>query len=267
VTKVKSLILLLLSALLLVAGASVALAAGQERPAIVEIDLYVEGGQLTGDITTRGIFSERILGTVQSGLPAVMELFYHLAESGEGSVEKGVRSYSLRYDVWDDVYSVAGQDTTVLLPSLQAMRSMIQHMKSISLVPIEKMMPNHSYFVEMSVAVNPLQGTDKREVAGWIKENVRSKNESSWHEQLLNVNELITHFFSREKDSAKRSEWVRSAVFRPERLPSRSGSGRGGQSRGDSYRYGQSLNGSSRDDSSLDGSSRGGAFHQAKEEG
>ncbi|MFH1313756.1 MAG: hypothetical protein ABIJ00_11105 [Candidatus Eisenbacteria bacterium] len=191
------------------------------RPAVVRIDLYARDGQLTGDITAHGLFSERIVGTVQSGLPAVVEVFYLVAEPGGGTVEKGVHSYSLKYDIWDDTYSVTGQDSTVFLPSLEAMRSMIEQMTGLALVPLGRMHAGRSHYVQLSIAVSPLRGSDKRRMTGWISENVRSTGEASWHEQVLDVNDLITHFFSREKDTAKTTDWFRSPPFKPELLPSR----------------------------------------------
>jgi len=155
---------------------------------------------------------------VQSGLPAVVDFFYLLMESGGGTVLEGVQSYSLEYDVWDDEYSVTGNGAVTPLPTLDAMRSMIEQMRNMSLVPADRMLMDHAYSVRMSVAVNPLQGTDKRKMAGWIRENVNSSREDYWHEQVLNVNELISHFLSREEGSARISEWFDSPLFRPEQL-------------------------------------------------
>ena len=219
-------VLMVACGVLLTARAPAARAGNEERPAVKRVDLYVQNGQLTGDVTSTGLFSEQIVGTVQSGLPAVFELFYALTESGKGPVLEGVRAFSLKYDVWDDVYSVTARDSTTRLPSFEALRAIVEHMKGVTLAPADRMLPNHLYFLQMSVAVNPLQGTDKRRVAGWVRENVRSGRESPWHEQLLNLNELIAHFFSKDSDSARRSEWFRSALFRPELLPSHDGEGR-----------------------------------------
>jgi DNA-binding transcriptional LysR family regulator len=215
-----------MAAVFLAVRAVPCLAAGDERPAVTRIDLYVRDGSLTGDVASRGLFSEQIVGTVQSGLPAVLELFYVLNESGGGTVDKGVRAFSLSYDVWGDVYSVAAGDTTTRLPSFEAMRSMVERLNGIALVPADRMRPDRSYFVQMSLAVSPLQGTDKRKVAGWVKENVQSTGQTVWHEQLLNLNELIAHFFSGKDDSARRSTWVRSASFEPRLLPVRDQEGK-----------------------------------------
>jgi hypothetical protein len=48
--------------------------------------------------------------------------------------------------------------------------------------------------------------------------NVEGGSNESWHEQVLNLNDLIRHFFSREKDSANRSPWYRTGYYNPRRL-------------------------------------------------
>ena len=121
---VRHTISLCLAGFLLTVVVGVARAEDEIRPAVIGIDLYALNGQLTGDITARGLFSERIVGTIQSGLPAVVEVFYLLVETSGNTIEKGVHSYALKYDIWDDTYSVTGQDSTVFLPSFEAMRIM-----------------------------------------------------------------------------------------------------------------------------------------------
>jgi hypothetical protein len=196
----------------------------EERLAIVRLDLEVEDGYLKGDITSEGVFSERIVGTIQSGLPAVVEFFYHLMESSGRPVQAGVHSYSLEYDVWEDVYSLTIKDSTASLPSLEVMRSMVEHTTGIPLVPVEEMLPQRTYFVQMRVAVNPLKGTDGNEMTGWVMQNVQGRG-SSWREQVLNVNDLIEHFFSKDESSPAMSDWFRSSTFSPDDLPAQSGEG------------------------------------------
>jgi hypothetical protein len=214
---VRSIALIIAGGLLFSASTSPA-RADEECPVILQIDLYLESGWLTGDVTATGLLSDRIVGTIQSGLPAVVELFYLLVESGGGTVAEGMQSYSLEYDVWDDRYFVKSTNSRTPLPTLEAMRSMVEGMRNISLVPVDRMIQERSYFVRMSVAVNPIQGTDKRRMEGWVRENVKSGTEDSWHEQVLNVNDLISHFFSREEGSARISEWFDSPLFRPSEL-------------------------------------------------
>lgn len=205
---------------LILAAACLVSAGESERPAITRIDLHLDDGHLAGDVTSTGILSERIVGTVESGLPAVVQLFYHLVESSGRPVHQGLHSYSLEYDVWDDVYSIEARDSTMILPTLEAMRSMIQRIENITLAPAGKMLPQRSYVVQMSIAVQPLRGSEAKEMTGWVMRNVEGGG-SSWHEQVLSVNELIEHFFSSEDNSPMRSNWFKSEPFIAGSLPGR----------------------------------------------
>jgi hypothetical protein len=225
---------IIIGALIFLGGATAVRSDEGDRPAIVRVRLYMDGGNLACDVTSTGIFSERIVGTVQSGLPAVIELFYQLMASNEGTVTRGVHSYSVQYDVWDDVYSITEGDSTLDLSTFEDMRRIVEHLRGVALIPAGEMLADMSYSVRLSLAVNPLTGSDRKKITGWVRENLRSSQDDSWKEQVLNVNDLIAHFFSREKDSPNRSDWYQSERFRPKRLPvsqSRS-TERGGQSGG-----------------------------------
>jgi hypothetical protein len=188
----------------------------ESSPAILAVHLYISNEMVTGDIKSAGLFSERIAGTIQSGLPAVVEFFYSLEERGEGSVRRGVLTFELIYDVWDDYYSIKSADTTHTYSTYDAMTRAVQNLRYIALVPMHKMDSDGEYFFRLGVAVNPLRGSDRQKIAGWVGENVRGETASnqSWREQVLNLNDLIQHFFAKRKD-ANRSEWFQTQFFKP----------------------------------------------------
>ena len=209
----------LLIALLLLAGGASSLAAREPRPAILGVQLYVQDGMLAGNIRSDGLFSDRIAGTVQSGLPAIVELFYSLETPDNKSVKRGMRSFELRYDVWDDLYSLAGKDTVVFHSSFESLSRAVQHLRRIRLLPLQDVSLEKKYTIRFGIAVNPLQGSDRQKISGWLAGNVRGATGESWREQVLNLNDLIQHFFSRRKDSAHQSEWYRTKFFTPGSLP------------------------------------------------
>jgi hypothetical protein len=193
--------------------------AGEARPAIVRVRLSIDGGYVAGDVTTAGLFSERIVGTVQSGLPAVVDLFFDLAALGGGTIREDVRSFTLRYDVWGDTYSIEGPDTTLSFATFAGMQRAIEHVRGVRLAPFGAFDPGRSYRLRMSVMISPLRGVDRDKIAGWVSENMRSSEDDSWREQVLNLNDLISHFFSRERGDVNRSGWYESAFFKPGGLP------------------------------------------------
>jgi hypothetical protein len=210
--------------LILAALPASARAPSSERPVIRDARIYTDGSILFCDLTSSGMLSDRITGTVKSGLPAVVELFYHLKTKGRGISVEGIHSWSLRYDVWEDIYSVSDGDTTVTIESIEAMDNMISRLKGISLIPFSRLTGGKRFMVKFSIAVNPLSGSEGEQVEGWIEESAGVRQESSWREQVLNVNDLISNLFSKSRDAASRSEWFEIESAAPEqveRIPGR----------------------------------------------
>jgi len=71
----------------------------------------------------------------------------------------------------------------------------------------------------MMISVNPLQGRGSGGIDSWIDEDIRSDTEGSWREQVLNINDMISFFFSKDKDQTGRSEWFHTGYFRRDEFP------------------------------------------------
>jgi len=206
----------LILSFLLVAVAYPQTAAGEKdatRPVIVEATVYTTGSHIVSNVTSKHLFSESVAGTVQSGLPAVVELLFRMIEGKSRLINQGLVSYELRYDVWEDRYTIAAADSTRIYPTFEAMGYAMENLKQVSLGVMDMLDGNTEYSVEFGIAVHPLRSKDKQEIEGWVSDNVRGSADPSRHQQVLNINELIEHFFLRNKDDATRSQWHRSATF------------------------------------------------------
>ena len=60
-----------------------------DRPAILRADVFVSGGLIVSDLTSDNLFSDQVIGTVESGLPAVVELLYSLVTRENKAVSGG----------------------------------------------------------------------------------------------------------------------------------------------------------------------------------
>jgi hypothetical protein len=202
----------------LIGGWSRSVQAEEPRPTIVRVSLAVDQGFITGDVTSSGLFSERITGTVKSGLPAVVDLFYYFSTLDGSAVAESVLSFSLRYDVWEDVYSIEAPDTALSFHTFAEMQRAIEDLHQLKLISLDSLDSDRSYRVHMSIMVNPLRGADRERIAGWVSENMRTSEDDSWHGQVLNLNELISHFFSRERGVVNQSSWYKSSFVKPDSL-------------------------------------------------
>jgi hypothetical protein len=196
--------------------------AADERPYVSDVSPYVRDGRLVCDIRCGGLFSERIVGTIQSGLPAVVEAIYSLETADGRTVASGVHSFELIYDVWEDVYSVSAGDSTETFTGAAAFEQMsaaVERLHAVPIAPAGDLDATLAYTLSITIAVHPLTGTEERRVEGFLEESVGSHSHETWREQLLSINELISRFFSRHKGASNRSEVFRSASFAPGELP------------------------------------------------
>ena len=206
------------ASILLIGGVSRPVHAEDPHPDISRVSLAVDQGYILGDVTSSGLFSERITGTVKSGLPAVVDLFYYFSNLDGSTVAENVLSFSLRYDVWDDIYSIEAPDTTLSFSTFSEMQQAIENLHQLKLISLDSLDSNRSYRVHMSIIINPLRGVDREKIAGWVSENMRTSEDDSWHGQVLNLNELISHFFSRERGVVNQSSWYKSDFVKPDSL-------------------------------------------------
>jgi len=206
------------ASVLLIGGWSRTVRAEDPRPDIERVTLAVDQGYITGEVAISGLFSERITGTVKSGLPAVVDLFYYFSTLDGGTVAENVLSFSLRYDVWEDIYSIEAPDTTLSFQTFAEMQQSIENFHRLKLVSLDSLDSDRSYRVHMSIMINPLRGADREKIAGWVSENMRTSEDDSWHGHVLNLNELISHFFSRERGVVNQSNWYKSDFVKPDSL-------------------------------------------------
>jgi len=201
--------------LILSAGGAVA----DERPVVAEVSPYVSGGGVVCDVRFGGLFSERIVGTIKSGLPAVVELIYSCETGDERSIGTGVHSFELKYDVWEDAYSIVTGDSTTTFGDFEELQAAMEHLHGVPVVPVDLLDGTLEYALLVTVAVHPLTGTEQRRVEGFVEESVGVRSHKSWREQVLNINELINRYFSRDKGASNRSDVYKTGYFAPGELP------------------------------------------------
>ena len=202
--------------LLLMCAGSVA---ADERPVVSGVSVYVADGWIVCDVSCGGLFSEEIVGTVKSGLPAVVELLYSIEEREGGTVSNGIHSYELRYDVWDDIFFLQAGDSSEFFDTFDGMKNAIENLQAVTVCPVARVDRHRRYTVRATVAVHPLSGSDKRRIAGFVEETVGARSHDSWREQVLNINDLIGWFFARDKGTSNRSEMFETSSFSIDSLP------------------------------------------------
>jgi hypothetical protein len=182
-----------------------------ERPRIERVDVAVHGDAIVCTITSSGLFNEQVVNTVESGLPAVVELLYRVVDSRDHALRRGVYTFEVRCDVWNNVYALVSDDTSYTYPSFALASAAVERLERVPVMPVSTLHGVTEISMVFAIAVYPLRGKEQEDIVGWVQEQVGGQSSRTWREQVLNIDDLIQGLFS--QDVGRRSDWFRSPPF------------------------------------------------------
>ncbi|MDH4036033.1 MAG: hypothetical protein OEX18_13910 [Candidatus Krumholzibacteria bacterium] len=183
------------------------------RPQITRVDVTTMNSELVCTIISTGLFTEQVVNTVESGLPAVVELLYRVVDSRDHSLRRGLYSMEIRCDVWNNVYALVRDDTSYTYASFALVSAAVERLEQVPVMPLSALDDATDISVEWAIAVYPLRGKEQESIVGWVQEQVGGQSSRTWREQVLNIDDLIRRLSS--KDTGRRSAWFRSPSYRP----------------------------------------------------
>jgi hypothetical protein len=183
------------------------------RPEITRVEITAAGSEIVCTIVSSGLFTEEVVNTVESGLPAVVELLYRVVDARDRQLRRGLYTLEIRCDVWNGVYALERDDTSYTYASFELVSAAVERLERVPVMSIASLKSPTTVSVELAIAVYPLRGKEQEEIVGWVQEQVGGQSSRTWREQVLNIDDLIQRLLSR--DAGRRSDWFRSPAYRP----------------------------------------------------
>jgi len=174
-------------------------------------------GQIVLSAQFRNLFSKRIVGTIQSGLPSIIQIEIKLSDSANRSLVRKRISRKLSYDIWEEKYTLTNPDTSLTFKDFEAVKSGSSRIDSLTLLKREALRDGQAYRVQMRVGIVPITQRQAEKVTDWLRdpnqtdEYVPSDERSSGFQ--LNLNKLVSFFVSSHKPSGFESRWFSSKSF------------------------------------------------------
>jgi len=198
-----------LTSLLLLLTVS-AIQAGDDEIRVEQIKPAVRGDTLTVSAAFLNLFSEKIVGTIQSGLPSIIDIEIKLTDSRK---KKTALSFSrtLQYDIWNEQYFVDDGDS---IQTFSDFKTVQKNYSRLDFYPVSVLSPisgSLEYLIEFSVAIVPITTRQADKFSNWLldpnqtEENVASDNRAGGFK--MNLNKLVSFFVSGKKRSRYRSQW------------------------------------------------------------
>jgi len=164
------------------------------------------------------LFSKKIIGTIQSGLPSIIQIELRLLDSRKNQLARRHISKSIAYDIWDEKYKIRHDGGEVTLARFEQVRAVSAILEKEGLISRRKLATAGPYVCQVRVGIIPISARQAERVTDWLldpnetEERVASENRTSGFE--LNISKLLSFFVSKKKGSKYISPWFSSKPFR-----------------------------------------------------
>ena len=177
----------------------------------------LSGDSLVVSADFKNLFSRKIVGTIQSGLPSIVEIQIKLFEGTKQIVRKPI-SRSIEFDVWEERYRVRSPDTTQVYFEFEQVKQAANRLMNVFLISKALLAATKNYTMQIRVGIIPISAHQANKVSYWLEnpnqseEAIASDNRSSGFS--LNINKLVSFFVNKKKGSRFSSKWFSSRSFR-----------------------------------------------------
>ncbi len=178
---------------------------------------------LTVSAVFENLFSDKIVATIQSGLPSIVQVELKLEEMGGRTVMRKRLGRRIAYDIWNEVYTVEDEDSSRTCRTLEEVKSLGNRLNQRALIALRKLDSRKTYRLEVRVGIVAISAQQSRKVSDWIlnpnqtEEAVASQDRTAGFKFTLG--NLVSFFMGEGKGSRYVSDWYTSPAFRLPDLP------------------------------------------------
>ena len=203
--------------LFLWARVSYLLAQGGNEIRIDTIAPRVVNDSLMVSASFHNLFSKKIIGTIQSGLPSIVNVEVKLIEGENNQIVHRLISRSISFDIWQERYAVATANRVRTFTNFENVKHVSSQLDNVFLVPDTLLKIQKQYNVRMRVAIIPISSRQGAKVDDWLidpnqtEERLASEDRSSGFKFTLS--NLVSFFVRDRRQSRYNSEWFSSKPF------------------------------------------------------
>lgn len=198
-------------------GTAALLAQDESTIRVERITPSLNEGRLTISAEFANLFSRKITGTIQSGLPSIIQTEIRFQNNDRKTLHNERLSRTISYDIWDERYTVKDGDTTAVFRDFELAQRFCRQLRH-SFQPADfNLARNESYVAQIRVGIIPISSGQAEKVTDWLLDPNQTEEQIAADERdsgfRLNLNKLLSFFVSSEKSNFA-SDWFSSEKFR-----------------------------------------------------
>lgn len=191
-------------------------AAFSQRPQVLSVTPEKAGDKLGLCGGLGDLFVPKIVGTIKSGLPAVLRFDMRVAEESGRELLRADQSWKILYDLWTEKYRLRTAAEEKIFDDFPALEAFCVDFHSGPLLPLAHLQHEKKYRLRLQVTVIPISSKQKERWRDVLEaaDNGQESNpaESRRNTFSVNVSQLLSFFISSKSQGA--SEWGESSWFR-----------------------------------------------------
>lgn len=166
------------------------------------------------------IFSAKIVGTIRSGLPAVIRFDFRLIEEPDNEIRQTTRSLHILYDLWNERYRLRFNGREQFVSDFAEMQKNCENIEDSNLMPRQWLSSQKSYRLRLQIAVIPISTKQNQQLQDWLESSEATEESSPGEERAnefrFNLSKFLSFFVGKKDRPLGTSEWVWSPPFRLE---------------------------------------------------
>jgi len=172
---------------------------------LTHIRPYKTDDSLMVEFSCQNLIENKIRKSLLAGLPLIVNLTFHLVDSGEWEVSAKRTVYQVSYDVWEEYFSVQGEKgASRRFQLLKDLQDWFGKITGIALAPLSRLQKEREYRIKIDSRVIVLTRKQSQQLKWWmqggdqLEEDLPSQERSTGFK--LNLNRVVQLFISREED-------------------------------------------------------------------
>lgn len=179
---------------------------------ITLVEPFFTAGSLHVVVRSENIFNPKISGTINSGLPCLIEVEVELRDNSGRVMRRLVQPFRISYNIWEEKYQLDSADTVAIFTDFTRLREQFTLFRSAAIVARSRLKASQSYRLRVRIGVAPISSRQSRKLSGWLEtsggknqDDITSEEQSSGFR--VNVSLLVSWFLGNSKKHTHYSPW------------------------------------------------------------
>jgi len=194
-----------------------------QQPMIRGLTVVPQGERLAAHVQLENLFAPKIISTIRSGLPALVQHDFRLQAANNKERARALQTVEVKYDIWAQRFRLTFPDTVRVVTTFAEVEQIFADFTLPLLFVNAARAEAGAYALRLRVAVFPISAEQGRQLLQRLAVNdVETENTSTAAGRSgfsLNVSCLLSFFFAGEENAHGASAWAVSPAFQWTRQP------------------------------------------------